>query len=859
MTTAAAIALAAVLAQQPAAQPPAQAPPPEPYSLGPDSQVQSGVPRGRVEGPFLFRSQTFAGTIRHYWVYVPAQYTGASPAAVMVFQDGHKYVDVNAEYRVPVVFDNLIHQKAMPVTIGIFVNPGHFGETYPENQWRGNNRSVEYDTPSDRYARFVIDELLPEVGKTYLLTTDPDQRAIAGASSGGICAFTVAWERPDAFHKVLSHIGSFTNIRGGHVYPAVIRKSDRKPLRVFLQDGSNDLDNPHGNWPLANQEMAAALKFKGYDYKFEYGVGAHTHVHGGAILPESLRWLWRNEPSTEPAPQYTLGADSQVQPDVPHGTVTKHSWTSTIYPGTSRDYWVYVPKQYDAATPAAVRVFQDGEGYVRQNGSWRVPVVFDNLIHKGEMPVTIGIFVNPGVVPPAREGALPRFNRSVEYDDVSDRYARFIIDEILPEVGKTYKLTADPNLRAIGGASSGAIAAFAVAWNRPDAFRRVFSTIGTYVGLRGGHNLAPLVRKAEPKPLRIYLQDGTTDLNNYVGNWFLANQELLSSLDMAGYDVAYNWGTGAHNSQHGGAILPEALRWLWRSPKTPIAAGQPSRLPVVNAVLQPGAEWTLVSQGHRFTEGLTVNARGEVYFVEIPGEQIFKVGLDGKVSLFKDKSGRVSGLRFGPDGRLYAAQGATRRIVAYDVATGTETVIAEDVPSNDLAIGKAGDIYVTDFGNKQVWLIKPNGEKKVVDTGIVKPNGITLSPDQTLLLVADSASQFVYSFQIQPDGTLANKQPFYHLHLVEGVVESGADGIAVDRNGSLYVTSRIGVQVADQAGKVNSIVGKPQPGPVSSVTFGGPDFDDLYVAAGDKVFKRKVRQKGVLNFADPITPPPPRL
>jgi sugar lactone lactonase YvrE len=146
-----------------------------------------------------------------------------------------------------------------------------------------------------------------------------------------------------------------------------------------------------------------------------------------------------------------------------------------------------------------------------------------------------------------------------------------------------------------------------------------------------------------------------------------------------------------------------------------------------------------------------------------------------------------------------------------------------------------------------------------VDTGLVKPNGITLSPDQTLLLVADSASPLLYSFQIQPDGTLANKQPFYHLHLVEGVAESGADGIAVDRNGSLYVTSRLGLQVADQAGKVNSIVNKPQPGPISSVAFGGPEFDELYVAAGDKIFKRKVRQKGVLNFADPVTPAPPRL
>lgn len=846
-----AAALLALWAQAPT-------PPAEPYTLGPDSQVQEGVPKGRIEGPFLFRSKVFAGTIRHYWIYVPAQYDPAKPAAVMVFQDGHKYVDVTAEYRVPVVFDNLIHKGEMPVTIGIFVNPGHYGETYPENQWRGNNRSVEYDTVSDRYARFLIDELLPEVNRKYPLTTDPEMRAIAGASSGGIAAFTVAWHRPDAFRKVLSHIGSFTNIRGGHVYPALIRKSDVRPLRIFLQDGSADLDNPHGNWPLANQQMAAALKFKGYDYRFEYGVGAHTHVHGGALLPDALRWLWRDAPSTKPAPHYTLGPDSRVQAGVPRGTVTKHTWTSTIYPGTVRDYWVYVPAQYDPARPAAVMVFQDGENYVREDGSWRVPVVFDNLIHKGEMPVTIGIFINPGVVPAANEQALPRFNRSVEYDDVSDRYARFLIEEILPEVGRKYNLSTDPNARAIAGASSGAIAAFAAAWNRPDAFRRVFSTIGTYVGLRGGHHFPPLIRKTEPKPLRIFLQGGSNDLNNYAGNWFLANQEMFSALDLAGYDVLADWGTGGHDSRHGGAILPAALRWLWRGYPAPIEAGQPARTPVMTNVLLPDEGWQLVSEGHRFTEGLTTNAKGEVFFVDIPGERIFKVGLDGRVSVFKEQSGRVSGLRFGPDGRLYAAQGATNRIVAYD-EYGKETVIAEDVPSTDLAIDHKGRIYVTDFQNRKIWLITPDGRKQVVDEGLRRPNGITLSPDQTQLYVADSGAQFVYAWSIQPDGTLANKQPFFHLHLVEGAVDSAADGITVDRNGSLYVTSRIGLQVADQAGKVNSIVSKPQPGPLSNVCFGGPAFDELYVTIGDKVYKRKVRQKGLLTFEAPVTPAPPRL
>jgi enterochelin esterase family protein len=266
------------------------------YTLGADSQPQAGVPKGQVIGPTLFKSTIFGNTVRQYWVYVPAQYDGSRPAAVMVFQDGHKYVNTEQEYRVPVVFDNLIHRKEMPVTIGVFVNPGHVGTELPADPWRASNRSTEYDTLSEAYARFLLEELLPELGKSYKLTSDPEARGIVGVSSGGICSFTAAWERPDAFRKVISHIGSFTNIRGGHVYPAFVRKSAKRPLRIFLQDGSNDLDNEHGNWPLANQEMAAALKFRGYDYRFEFGDGAHTHKHGGALLPDSLRWLWRDFP-----------------------------------------------------------------------------------------------------------------------------------------------------------------------------------------------------------------------------------------------------------------------------------------------------------------------------------------------------------------------------------------------------------------------------------------------------------------------------------------------------------------------------------------------------------------------------------
>lgn len=264
------------------------------YTLGPDSQRQPGVPVGAVT-KHSFESAIFPGTTRDYYVYVPAQYDGSQPASLMVFQDGEAYVREDKDVRAALVFDNLIAQGAMPVTLGLFIQPGVFIVPAKAGQEPIRNRSFEYDSLSDLYARFIIEEMIPELSQQYKITDDPDQRAICGMSSGGICAWTVAWERPDAFRKVLSHCGSFTDIRGGGIYPSRIRTTAKKPIRIFLQGGEQDLDREAGNWALANQQMAAALQFKGYDYKFVFGTEGHTLRHGGAIFPDSLRWLWRKE------------------------------------------------------------------------------------------------------------------------------------------------------------------------------------------------------------------------------------------------------------------------------------------------------------------------------------------------------------------------------------------------------------------------------------------------------------------------------------------------------------------------------------------------------------------------------------
>ena len=264
------------------------------YTLTPDHEEKADVPHGVVTKREPWQSKIFPNTTRDWWIYVPAQYTAATPTAVMVFQDGHDYVGPKGNWRVPIVFDNLIARGDLPPVIAIFVNPGHDpGKGEAKSPWAVSNRSFEYDSLGDRYAHFLIDEILPEVAKTYNLTKDPEQRAICGASSGGIGAFTVAWERPDQFRKVLSTIGSFVNLRGGNAYPSLIRKTEAKPVRVFLQDGENDLDNPFGNWPLANKQMNAALKYMKYDVRFEFGDGQHNSKHGGAIFPDAVKWLWR--------------------------------------------------------------------------------------------------------------------------------------------------------------------------------------------------------------------------------------------------------------------------------------------------------------------------------------------------------------------------------------------------------------------------------------------------------------------------------------------------------------------------------------------------------------------------------------
>src|SRR6266403_1143799 len=561
---------------------------------------------------------------------------------------------------------------------------------------------------------------------------------------------------------------------------------------------------------------------------------------------------------------YPTGPDSKAQPGVPKGEILKLTFDkSKIFPGTTREYWVYVPAQYKPDKPACVFVCQDGIRY-------QAPTVFDNLINRKEMPVTIGVFVAPGVVKATdANAALDRFNRSFEYDGLGDDYARFLLEELLPEVetkktsdGRAIKLSDDGNDRAIGGGSSGAIAAFTAAWERPDAFTRVFSSIGTYVDLRGGLRYPGLIRKYEPKPIRIFMQDGSNDLNRYGGDWWMANQTMERALTFAGYEVQHVWGDGGHTGKQATAILPDAMRWLWKDWPKRVSSGHTGN-DTLNDILIPGESWQLVSEGYKFLEGPAANAKGEVFFNDVTGSKTYKIGLDNKVSEFIADSKKGNGQAFGPDSRLYSVANGEQKIIAYD-RDGKATVIADGFAGNDIVVAHNGNIYVTNppAGNSndpsKVWLIKPNGDKTIVDTGLKYANGITLSPDQTLLYVADYRSHWVYSYIVQPDGSLQFKQRFYWLHMPDTSDQSNADGMRVDNDGRLYVATAMGIQVCDQAGKVQCIIPTPN-GRLSNLAFGGEHFDTLFATCGDKVYKRRLKVLGEQAWGTPHKPAPPRL
>ncbi|MFT3935776.1 MAG: SMP-30/gluconolactonase/LRE family protein [Chitinophagaceae bacterium] len=565
-----------------------------------------------------------------------------------------------------------------------------------------------------------------------------------------------------------------------------------------------------------------------------------------------------------PAVKYPIDSASVEHAGVPKGELLKFTFDrSNIFPGTTRDCWVYIPAQYKPEQPACVYVNQDGI-------QWKAPTVFDNLIFNKEIPITIGVFVTPGKVVAANAtSAQDRFNRSFEYDGLGNAYARFILTEILPEVeklktgdGRAIHLSKKGNDRAIGGSSSGAVCAFTAAWEMPGEFSRVFSAIGTYVGLRGADRYPTLIRKYEPKPIRIFLQDGANDLNIYGGDWFKANEMMERALVFSGYEVNHVWGEEGHNGNQGTALFPQAMRWLWKDWPSPITnTGTKNQL--LSDILIPGAGWELVGEGYAFTEGLAVNAKGEVFFQDVTKAKTYKVGLDGKPVALSLDSKKASGTGFATDGKRYTVSGSSQLVLRYDEKD-KEALVADSIAGNDITVAGNGNMYITSPDGSvkpsKIYLVKPNGEKQVVDEGLKFANGITMSPDQQQVYITESASHWVWIYKVQPDGTLTNKQRYGWLHVADTDENAWSDGLRCDTAGRIFVASKIGLQIMDQLGRVNAILPMPPSNNQSSnLCFGGADFNILYVTCGDKVFRRRMKTRGVNLFDVAHRPANPHL
>jgi len=579
------------------------------------------------------------------------------------------------------------------------------------------------------------------------------------------------------------------------------------------------------------------------------------------------------------AQDYALGPDSQPNPDVPKGVVAKYVLApGKYYPGTPHNYSLYIPAKYDAGKPAPFMIFLDGSGAL--GNQQRVPVVFDNLIARGDLPPLIGIFIDPGVLPttPGTEAsAQNRYERIFEYDNISDRFSSFLEAELLPEIAKKYNLSKNPDDHAIAGVSTGAVGAFVAAWHRPDMFHRVLSFIGTFVSLKGADTLPAAIRRTEPKPLRIYLQAGKNDHTSadqpfgvfYGGSWPMNNQVMCDALRFAGYDVKFNLGEEGHNMKHGAAIMPEALTWLWRDYPKPVTVREPAALNKpdsgweprgnVFTVISAARQWEQVGGTYQSVSSPAGDREGNVYFADAKANRVYKADSAGKVTVFRENTGGVRAVRVGPDGRIYAARAGG--IVAWAGAgVGTEKVLAAGVSASDLAVTAKGGIYFTDPSKSTVGYVDPAGVLRTVYSAgeIAAPSALSLSADQAMLIVGDAQLRFNWSFQIASDGGLINGEPFFRVDMPEVSPYSGVAGVTVDTLGQTYFATALGIQYCEQNGRCAGIVNKPELGALTGLAFAGRDFEWIYAAEGTRLFRRASKMKGVAAWS-PVKPPKPPL
>lgn len=490
---------------------------------------------------------------------------------------------------------------------------------------------------------------------------------------------------------------------------------------------------------------------------------------------------------------------------------------SKVYPGTRREVQVYIPCQYTGEKDACLLVCMDGILY-------DATTVMDNLISTGEMPITIGVFIAPGVVYD-KAGEVVRYNRCKEFDSVDDNLATFIETEVLPKVetlttssGKKVKLSKNPNDRCITGASSGGIASFSVAWHRPDLFSRVYTSVGTFVSMRGGNNYPAIVRKTEPKPLRIYMQDGWYDVWNPIfGEWFEYNQLMESALNFAGYELNFKWDRGNHSIRWGTLAFPDAMRWLWKGYPHPVEKGE-SRNSMLAEILNKDNDWQEIplakipqSDIYALEDSAVVYATDKnVYKVSNEGE-VTKVATLKSGELLMGKDLTMIGTKLYKQG-LKVADGLYGLQAVQELADGTYVVLCDEKTKNK------SNVFVV-----------PNGCRS-----------LAISPDNRSCVAGEPNSHHLLTTIVDKNKNMLYSEPFYYLHDTSNSTKYLSGSMTFDTNGNLYVATSMGVQVCDQNGRVRAILSLPT-GRIDGLAFSG---NYLYVLSGGRLFVRKMLSTG---------------
>ena len=525
--------------------------------------------------------------------------------------------------------------------------------------------------------------------------------------------------------------------------------------------------------------------------------------------------------------------------NVAEGEVIKRSFNeSKVYPMTSRDYWIYVPAAYDASKPACLFVCLDGVQY-------NAPTVFDNLIATGQMPVTIGVFVNPGVVRDA-EGGVIRYNRSNEFDRTDGTFARFLIEELLPEVerqtatdGRPIRLSTNPNDCAIAGSSSGGICAFTAAWARPDRFGRVFSAVGTYVSMRGGNEYQAIIRKTEPKPLRIFLQDGLYDVwNGIFGDWYEANILVESALNFSGYEVAHTWGRGGHSNTHANRVFPDVMRWLWKGWPRAVQAGK-SQNDMLSAILPDEGGWTRVEDARvadrMFVYGDKIVFAGGAKVCDAEGNEVARlkanerlIGADAEALYLSNVKNEIIRVAAGRRAKIATAQNKVEQLIATD---------------------NLNYYFVCE---NSVVKVDAKGVMTVVNDGLNCGASLAIYPDHRLLICNEPNTRWLLSYVIDEQGQPMAGQRFYWLHNTTGDDSQQVGQMTFDENGNLYVATAMGVQICDQNGRVRAILPLPDSAPIRSLAFVGTK---LYVAnERGEIYVRELKVAGAQPWQSATSP-----